>query len=216
MPYRGGTHPASKRDAIRKPTRSSPHLRRRMCMGSSMRSFMRARAEPRTSRGRCTMSRHPVGGRTLRVVRDVSAGGVISRVEDGRLEVVLVGRAQPERWSIPKGTPVSGESIEQTALREVREETGLIVKILEPLGEIKYSFSTRGIRHHKTVHFYLLEAIGGSTQEHDWENDFVAWLSDTEALGRMSFASEAAIVARAIKQTRARAEVGIAREHLAG
>jgi 8-oxo-dGTP pyrophosphatase MutT (NUDIX family) len=140
----------------------------------------------------------------VRTVQDVSSGGVITRLQDGQLDLVLVGRARPERWSIPKGTPIPGETLEQTALREVREETGLSVRILEPLGEITYWFSARGVRHHKTVHFFLLEATGGNTEDHDWENDFVAWLSEQEALRRMTFASEVGIVKRAIERTRAR------------
>ncbi len=141
------------------------------------------------------------------MVRDVSSGGVITRFEHGAIDLVLVGRARPERWSIPKGTPIPGETLEQTAIREVREETGLSVRILEPLGEITYWFSARGVRHHKTVHFYLLEATGGSLDDHDWENDFVAWLPEAEALRRMTFASEVAIVRRAIERTRVRCSV---------
>jgi 8-oxo-dGTP pyrophosphatase MutT (NUDIX family) len=146
-------------------------------------------------------------GTTLRTVRDVSSGGVITRVEGSSLELVLVGRARPERWSIPKGTPIPGETLEETAIREVREETGLNVRILEPIGDITYWFSTRGVRHHKTVYFYLLEALGGNVEDHDWENDFVEWLSENEALRRMSFASEVNIVERAIRRTRARLEM---------
>ena len=140
----------------------------------------------------------------MRTVRDVSSGGVITQVDGNGLQVVLVGRARPERWSIPKGTPIPGETLEETALREVREETGLSTKILERLGDITYWFSTRGTRHHKTVHFYLLESLGGNMDDHDWENDFVAWVPEAETRQRMSFASEIEIVERAIERTRAR------------
>jgi 8-oxo-dGTP pyrophosphatase MutT (NUDIX family) len=150
----------------------------------------------------------------LRTVRDVSAGGVITRYQEDQLELVLVGRARPERWSIPKGTPLEGETLEQTAMREVREETGLSVRILEPLGEITYWFSARGVRHHKTVHFYLLEATGGRLEDHDWENDFVEWVTDTEARARMSFASEIQIVERAIARSRERARDGASESDL--
>lgn len=146
-------------------------------------------------------------------MRDVSAGGVITRMEGEPLEVVLVGRARPERWNIPKGTPIAGETLEQTAMREVREETGLSVRILERLGDITYWFTTRGLRHHKTVHFFLLEATGGDFAEHDWENDFVAWIPEREALKRMSFASEIGIVERAIERTRARLKVNVIAAH---
>ena len=144
----------------------------------------------------------------MRTVRDVSSGGVITQVDGNGLQVVLVGRARPERWSIPKGTPIPGETLEETAMREVREETGLSVKILERLGDITYWFSTRGTRHHKTVHFYLLEALGGNMDDHDWENDFVAWVPEAETRQRMSFASEITIVERAIERTRERLRPG--------
>lgn len=140
----------------------------------------------------------------MKTVRDVSSGGVIAALDESSVQVVLVGRARPERWTIPKGTPVSGETLEQTAVREVREETGLSVRILERLGDITYWFSVRGVRHHKTVHFYLLEATGGRIEDHDCENDFVAWLVGAEALRRMSFPSETAIVERAIERSLAR------------
>jgi hypothetical protein len=78
------------------------------------------------------------------------------------------------------------------------------VRILERLGDITYWFSTRGTRHHKTVHFYLLEALSGSMEDHDWENDFVAWVPEAEVLRRMSFASEIVIVERALERTKAR------------
>jgi 8-oxo-dGTP pyrophosphatase MutT (NUDIX family) len=134
----------------------------------------------------------------------VSAGGVITRPEGGAFQVVLVGRARPLRWSIPKGTPLPGETLEQTAMREVREETGLSVRILERLGDISYSFSVRGVRHLKTVHFYLLNAVSGSIDEHDWENDYVAWVPEHDVPRLMSFESEFAIVQQAIVRTRER------------
>ncbi|MEE3246316.1 MAG: NUDIX domain-containing protein, partial [Chloroflexota bacterium] len=69
-----------------------------------------------------------------RVENLVSAGGVVYQRNCGRLETVLCGRSQPVRWSLAKGTPDPGESLEQTALREVREETGLEVEINGSLG----------------------------------------------------------------------------------
>lgn len=140
----------------------------------------------------------------MRVVRDVSAGGVIARLAEHDIEVVLVGREQPERWALPKGTPERGETLEDAALREVREETGLHVRILERLGDITYWFAVRGVRHHKTVYFYLLEATGGDIGDHDWEHDYVAWMPAEQALRRTSFANETMILERAIERVRLR------------
>ena len=111
--------------------------------------------------------------------------------------MVLVGRAEPERWVLPKGTPNRGESMEQTAVREVAEETGLQVRLIRPLLDIDYWFVLHGARHFKTVHFYLMEAIGGDTSLHDHEYDVAAWFSIDESARRLAFANERAVLERA-------------------
>jgi bis(5'-nucleosidyl)-tetraphosphatase len=132
-------------------------------------------------------------------VRDVSAGGVVYRQseENGGVEVVLVGRLRPKRWALPKGTPVSGETLEGTAVREVCEETGLLVRIEKPLDQIHYWFVWGGVRHSKTVHFYLMQMVGGDTANHDGEYDVVEWFPIGEALRRLSYPNEARIVDKA-------------------
>ncbi len=137
----------------------------------------------------------PPKARFRRTTNDVSAGGVVVGWAAEALEIVLVGRG--ERWNLPKGTPELAESLPQTAIREVTEETGLRVRILEPLDSIHYSFVVHGVRHLKTVHFYLMESIGGDIAHHDWEYDYVAWLPTDEALRRISFPNEGAIIQQA-------------------
>src|SRR5229473_5462840 len=56
------------------------------------------------------------------------------------VEIALVGRSHAGIWALPKGTPQSGETIEQVALREVQEETGLQVKLIGYVGSISYTF----------------------------------------------------------------------------
>jgi 8-oxo-dGTP pyrophosphatase MutT (NUDIX family) len=130
-------------------------------------------------------------------VRDVSAGGVAFRHGPDGVEVVLVGRYEPERWVLPKGTPDRGESLEQTAVREVKEETGIQVRLIRPLHDIQYWFVLHGVRHYKTVHFYLMEAVGGDTSLHDHEYDVAAWFPIDEAERRLAFANERLVVAKA-------------------
>ena len=127
----------------------------------------------------------------------MSAGGVVFRRRDGRVEVALVGRREPERWALPKGAPHQGESLEQAAAREVSEETGLEVRVIRPLAEIGYWFVLRGVRHFKRVHFYLMEAVGGDVSLHDAEYDVVAWFPIEEARRRISYANEARVVEQA-------------------
>jgi 8-oxo-dGTP pyrophosphatase MutT (NUDIX family) len=133
----------------------------------------------------------------MRTVRDVSAGGVVFRRPASGVEVALVGRLNPERWALPKGTPARGESLEQAAVREVTEETGLEVRLICPLVSIDYWFSLHGTRHYKTVHFYLMEATGGDTSLHDAEYDVVEWFPLPDAPRRLSYANERDVLARA-------------------
>jgi len=135
-----------------------------------------------------------------RVENPVSAGGVVCQTNGGRLETVLCGRSQPVRWSLAKGTPDEGETLEQTALREVREETGLEVEIEGSLGSIDYWFADRGkdVRYHKTVHFYLMAPVGGATDQHDPEFDVVQWFDAEDALKNLAYANEVNVLQRAL------------------
>lgn len=133
----------------------------------------------------------------LRNARATSAGGVVHRSEGERVEVLLVHRRSPWLWALPKGTPDSGESIEETALRETREETGIQVEIESPLGSISYFFVRDRIRFHKTVHFFMMRPVGGSIDQHDHEFDEVRWFQLEEALEIMSYPTEREVVERA-------------------
>jgi len=113
------------------------------------------------------------------------------------VRVALVGRIRPRRWALPKGTPQSGETLEETAIREVGEETGLEVRIVQPLDEIQYWFVWGGVRHFKTVHFYLMEMTGGDMANHDHEYDVVEWFEIAEALRNLSYPNEARVVEKA-------------------
>jgi len=110
---------------------------------------------------------------------------------------VLVHRRMPRLWALPKGTPNAGEKLEETALRETREETGLQVELEEPLRSINYVFVRGRTRFHKTVHFYLMRPVGGDLSQHDHEFDEVRWLQLEEALEMMTHATERSVVEEA-------------------
>jgi 8-oxo-dGTP pyrophosphatase MutT (NUDIX family) len=135
----------------------------------------------------------------LRNARATSAGGVVHRTIEGHLEIVLVHRRHPHLWALPKGTPNAGETLEETALRETREETGLQVVIEAPIRAISYVFVRGRTRFHKSVHFYLMRAVGGALADHDHEFDEVAWLPVDEGLELMTHATERALVEEAIQ-----------------
>jgi 8-oxo-dGTP pyrophosphatase MutT (NUDIX family) len=109
-------------------------------------------------------------------------------------------------WSLPKGTPNLGESREQTALREVAEETGLEVRITGVLESIEYTFVQHGTRIHKTVHYFLMEPTGGDLSRHDREFEQVRWIAFEDAPSLLTFETERALVARAVERLSARSE----------
>jgi 8-oxo-dGTP pyrophosphatase MutT (NUDIX family) len=133
----------------------------------------------------------------LRTARATSAGGVVYRLIEGRIQVALAHRRSPPLWALPKGTPDAGETVEETAVRETREETGLDVEIERPLSSIRYFFVRGTTRFNKSVHFFLMRAVGGSPDDHDAEFDEVRWVDLPEALALMTHATERSVVEEA-------------------
>lgn len=134
----------------------------------------------------------------LRRAVATSAGGVVVRADADRSSLVVGMRRRGRdgvTWTLPKGTPDAGETLEETALREVGEETGLEVRILEPVGSIQYDFVQDRRRIHKTVHYYLMEPVGGDLARHDAEFEQVRWVSFDDAPGLLSFPTERELVA---------------------
>jgi len=140
----------------------------------------------------------------LPVETAVSAGGIVYRNSAEGIEFVICGRDSDGIWGLPKGTPNPGESLEETAVREVSEETGLEVRILDKVGVVEYWFAREGVRYHKWVHYYLMEALGGRTEDHDVEYDRVEWFPLEVALKTLSFKNEVEIAARAREMIEAR------------
>ena len=114
-----------------------------------------------------------------------------------RVEVVLVGFVRDSTWTLPKGTPAVGETVEETALREVREETGIEARIVDDLGSIQYSFARRGVRFNKEVRHFLMEAMGGDVTLHDAEYDEARWFAFADALTQLTYVNEVEVVRRA-------------------
>jgi 8-oxo-dGTP pyrophosphatase MutT (NUDIX family) len=136
----------------------------------------------------------------LRTARATSAGGVVVSAERERPSLVVGMRRRGRdgaTWTLPKGTPDPGESTEQTALREVAEETGLEVRIVGPLPSIEYAFVQDGTRIEKTVHYFLMEPTGGDLSRHDHEFVKVRWVPFDEASALLSFQTERDLVAAA-------------------
>jgi 8-oxo-dGTP pyrophosphatase MutT (NUDIX family) len=138
-----------------------------------------------------------VGGRKprrrLRLVEETSAGGLVISDPVGRPQAALIGRYDRRgrmRWSFPKGHVEPGETAQQAAIREVAEETGIQGRVVAPLGSIEFSFVEDDRRVHKTVHHFLLLAVGGRLSVADAEVADVAWVPLDELSGRLTYDDE--------------------------
>ncbi len=151
----------------------------------------------------------------MRTLREISCGGVVYRELNGTTEVALirVGR----RWCLPKGQVERGEEHQETALREVKEETGLDGEVVTEIGDISYWFTgvvqrgspprgrSRGrdknaesVKIFKRVYFYLIHYLGGDVSQHDQEVEEVCWWSISEAVKRLSYPTERQTMTKAV------------------
>ena len=131
----------------------------------------------------------------------VSAGGVVYRRRKGRVEVALISVGEQGRWQLPKGLVGRGESPEEAALREVREETGLSCEIVGELEKVEYWYFSKGgarrVRFHKHVHFYLMRHLSGDVSGHDDEVNEARWVGLEVAEGMLAFKGERKALAEA-------------------
>ncbi len=129
---------------------------------------------------------------------EISAGGVVYRASKG-IEVVLCRHETlkgKDVWSLPKGWVEKGEKVEQAALREVKEETGLDTRIVTRIDTINYWFFNpkEHVRVKKTVYFYLMEATSGDISRHDFEVKEVRWFPIEEAIALCAYSGERSVL----------------------
>ncbi|MEN9517041.1 MAG: hypothetical protein RL733_259 [Actinomycetota bacterium] len=146
-------------------------------------------------------NKKPTPQRYARRVDEVSAGGLV--VDATGKKGLLIGRidakdASRERllWSLPKGHIEPGESPEQAAVREVREETGIESEIDKSLGVIDFWFMAGGKRIHKTVHHFLFKEVGGTIAPQVSEVDDVRWFPLEEIVSKLAYPDEKKLIAR--------------------
>jgi 8-oxo-dGTP pyrophosphatase MutT (NUDIX family) len=132
--------------------------------------------------------------RRQRTLKEHSYGGVCVRGD----EVATIVPRGKRALALPKGGPESGESPEQTAAREVREETGLTGEVRAPLGDVVYHYRRSGRRIRKTVSFFLLDYVEGSTDDHDHEVTEARWVPLEQARTELSYPGEREMVENAI------------------
>jgi 8-oxo-dGTP pyrophosphatase MutT (NUDIX family) len=140
------------------------------------------------------------------VKREFSAGGVLVRRLDGRWHLAAIRPAGKREgtWALPKGRIDPGERGEQTALREVAEETGAHGSSLGKLGDVRYWFNWRGERIFKVVSFFLVRYGGGRLgdvpEEFRHEVAEVRWLPLEEAPSLLAYPGERDMARKAIER----------------
>ena len=121
----------------------------------------------------------------------LAAGGIVIDNETATPRVLLVHRPQYDDWSFPKGKLDAGETVEQAALREVKEETGLECRIIRRLTVLRYGSRTRKDRlKPKAVHYFLMERVSGHIQVPGEEVDRVEWFDFNEAASKLTYAQD--------------------------
>ena len=126
---------------------------------------------------------------------EFSAGGIVYKKENNKLLILVSQHSGHHGWVFPKGLigdkdEFKNQTKEETALREVEEETGAIGKIIEPLTPITYWYVMDKIKRKKTVYYFLMEFVGGDITKHDWEMENVEWLSENEVAERLTYSSD--------------------------
>jgi 8-oxo-dGTP pyrophosphatase MutT (NUDIX family) len=141
-----------------------------------------------------SLTARPDPGKPVKPV--TSSGGVIM---DSENRVLVLHRKQEGTWVLPKGRVEPGESLRQTALREVEEETGLkSLRIVREIGLVRYIFFWRpdNVNYKKTVHYFLMRLNGAPANELKLESDFseCAWSPIGEAVKQLTFENDRRIV----------------------
>lgn len=132
--------------------------------------------------------------------REFSAGGIVFNNQG---QVLVTQHSQNKHWSFPKGLlDHPGQSTEEAALREVREEGGVKAEILRKVGYSKYVYTFGGEKIFKVVTYFLMKYVSGDPKDHDWEVEEADWYEPEEALKKLTFSQDKALLKKALEMKR--------------
>ena len=128
---------------------------------------------------------------------EFSAGGIVLKKTPSKNHkeawILISQHSGHHGWVFPKGKigdHIEDESREETALREVKEETGIVGKIIKPLAPVTYWYELRGERVKKTAYYFLMEYVSGDITKHDYEMENVEWILKEDVEKRLTFESD--------------------------
>lgn len=128
--------------------------------------------------------------------REFSAGGIVF---NSKGQVLLTKHSQNKKWSFPKGLIDEGQTSEETALREVKEEGGVEAEILDKVGYSKYVYTLNGEKIFKVVTYYLMKYVSGDPKDHDWEMEDAGWFEVEDALKTLDFSRDKELLKKAVE-----------------
>ncbi len=142
--------------------------------------------------------------------REFSAGGIVF---NNKGQVLVTQHSQNKHWSFPKGLIDPGQTPEQAALREVREEGGVEAEIIAKVGYSKYVYtlngpaspdepgaSRGGEKIFKIVTYFLMKYVSGDIADHDWEVSDIGWYEPEDALKKLTFSHDKELLKKALEQ----------------
>ena len=128
--------------------------------------------------------------------REFSAGGIVF---NSKGEVLVTQHSQNKHWSFPKGLIDPGQTPEQAAVREVKEEGGVEAEILDKVGYNKYVYTMDGEKIFKVVTYFLMKYKSGDIKDHDWEVSDVGWYTPEDALKKLTFSQDKNLLKKALE-----------------
>ncbi len=128
--------------------------------------------------------------------REFSAGGIVFNKVN---QILVTQHSINKHWSFPKGLIDPGQTTEEAALREVKEEGGVEAEILGKVGYNKYTYILNGEKIFKVVTYFLMKYLSGDPKDHDWEVSEAGWYSPEEALKQLSFSQDKALLKKALE-----------------
>lgn len=130
------------------------------------------------------------------MIREFSAGGLVFNDQG---QILVIQPSGYSYWMFPKGHIEKGETSNEAALREVKEETGLMAEIITKLGDTKYVYTWEGEKRFKVVVWFLMKFISGDTKDHSWETSSVIWEDPEKALVILSFNGDKTLLKQALE-----------------
>ena len=127
--------------------------------------------------------------------REFSAGGIVFKGN----KVLLTKHSQNKHWSFPKGWIEEGQTTEEAALREVREEGGVEAEITGKIGYNKYVYTLNGEKIFKVVTYFLMKYLSGDPKDHDWEVEEAGWYEPDKALKQLTFSQDKQLLKKALE-----------------